>query len=524
MADEARVLVVDDDADMVRLLKYRFSKEGYQVVTARNGQEGLQQALESRPHVVVTDLMMAGMDGTALCRELKANPDLRPIYVIVLTAKEGTASQISNLELGADDYIVKPVAFHELRAHIDVGLRWVLSQTQLQRMATSDSLTGLPNRLVLDGVLAREVATALQQGKPLSVIWLDLDHFKRINDTYGHAVGDRALQQLADIMRAQVRTTDVPARYGGEEFVIALPGVDLTTATGIARRLRQVIAAGLWPAVIGSLADTTVTPRLDGTRELTASLGVVALDQLTEPTPEVLLRTADAAAYDAKEAGRNRVRVYLSNEQDEHEPDGLADDPASVRDVEVTRLYAAIAHLGPFVSFCDPGLLTQVKTGLDAQAAGWVRWSDENAPSPCAPPPSACERSECTSADRCENRGLLPQGGCVGVSPETAGRLVRHLPWADVSKAVNPGSHRLPAVSLSGLEMTDRDPPLAMATAVAAFGSEACVRGGVWAGWDREIRLTTRHKFILGYLARVLGLELELEAVRSLRGAPSQAR
>lgn len=497
MADKARVLVVDDDPDLVRLLKYAFSKDGYQVESATDGREGLELALTYRPQVVVTDLMMPGMDGTALCRALKANPDLHPIYVIILTAKDESDSHISNLELGADDYVVKPAALHELRARIQVGLRWVVSQMQLQRMATSDSLTGLPNRQLLDDVLAREVMRALDEGTPLSLIWLDLDRFKRINDTFGHAVGDRALQQLADIIRAQVRATDIPARYGGEEFVILLPAVDRATAWGIARRLRQTIAAGLWPAVVRSMSDTPLVPFLEEVHELTASLGVVTLDQLSEPTAEAFLHAADAAAYQAKEAGRNRVRLYQSQGADDQEPERISGDPTSTREVEVTRLYAAIARLGPAVSFRDRDLPAQIKSVLGARAAGWVTCRADRAPQ---------------------------LGGWAGVAAETAEQLVRQVQWADLSRSVNLMSQSLPVVPLAGLATAAGDPPLATATAVAALDSEGRMRGGVWAAWEHSIRLMTRHKFVLGYLARVLGLELELDAVKAAAsGSPAAA-
>jgi two-component system cell cycle response regulator len=487
MADEARVLVVDDDPDLVRLLRYALSKDGYQVATATSGGMGLQQAAEFRPQVVITDLMMPGLDGTALCRELKADPGLHPIYVIILTAKDEPGCQVNSLDLGADDYVVKPAGLQELRARVEVGLRWVRSQTQLQQMATSDKLTGLPNRYVMDGVLAREVSLALKENKPLSVIWLDLDHFKGVNDTYGHAVGDRALQQLAEIIRAQVRGTDIPARYGGEEFVIVLPGVDSATAWGIARRLRQVIAGNLWPSVIKATADMHVVPPLEGTSELTASLGVASLDQLSEPTAEAVLRAADAAAYAAKEAGRNRVRMYQSEDQDEREPQRQQDGAAAGRDVEESRLYEAMALLGPAASFRDPGMTTQMMMALSAQAAGWV-WCDE--------------------------ANEVQSGGCVGVSSEVALQLARRLYCAEGSKVAGPRSNALPVEVLSGLGTASGDTGLATAAAAAALDDEGQVRGGVWAAWKTDLRLTSRHKFILTYVARVLGLELELQAAR----------
>lgn len=489
MAEKVRILVVDDDTDMVRLLKYALCKDGYQVAIATNGQDALRQALELRPQVVVTDLMMPGMDGTALCRELKNNPNLHPIYVVILTAKDERDSYVVNLESGADDYIVKPAALHELRARIEVGLRWVRSQMQLQRIATSDSLTSLPNRYMLDEVLAREVAVAARSGEPLSVIWLDLDHFKKINDTFGHAVGDRALQELADLIRAQVRATDIPARYGGEEFVIVLPGVDRSAAWSIARRLRQVIAVSLWPSVMRSLTNTATSIALEEVSELTASLGVASLDQLVEKTAQALLQAADTAAYEAKQAGRNRVRVYQSEEQDGQEPkQQFSDNVFATREIEVSRLYEAIARLGPTVSFQDASTLTQMRTVLGANAVGWVRWCGESMP---------------------ELRG------CIGVSTETAAHLLHRLQWASLAQTADLMSQNLPITLLSDLPLGSDESPLAMAVGILAYDSHGCTRGGIWVAWRHEIRITVRHKFILGYLARILGLELELEAVRN---------
>ncbi|GEM_PF-812172 len=488
MAEKLCVLVVDDDPDMVRLLKYTLCKDGYHVAVALSGQEALRQALELHPQVVITDLMMPGMDGTALCRELKSNPDLHPIYVIILTAKDERDSYIANLELGADDYIVKPATLQELRARIEAGLRWVRSQVQLQRIATSDSLTLLPNRYMLDEVLAREVAVAVRAEEPLSVIWLDLDHFKKINDTFGHAVGDRALQELADIIRAQVRATDIPARYGGEEFVIVLPGVDLNAAWSVARRLRQVIAASLWPSVVRSLADTPLAPSLEESGELTASLGVASLDQLSEKTAQALLRAADAAAYEAKQAGRNRVRVYQSALLDEYEPEQRSDDNVFVtRELEVSRLYEAVGRLGPAVSFRDPSTLKQVRIVLGASAVGWVQWQEEGTPKP---------------------RGWL------GISVESVPELLRRLQWTSLTQTPNLMSQTFAVTMLLDL-LGEEGTPLIMATGVLAHDSRGYTRGGIWAAWQREIKLTVRHKFILSYLARILGLELELEATCS---------
>ncbi|MBC8255505.1 MAG: diguanylate cyclase [Ardenticatenia bacterium] len=310
MLENPRILVVDDDPDLVRLLQYALAKEGYHVEQALTGKEGLEMAQTLHPHVVITDLMMPGMDGTALCRELKANPDLHPVYVIMLTAKGETDSHISSLQLGADDYVVKPAMLRELHARIEVGLRWIESQSQLKRMATSDSLTGLPNRYVLDQVLAREMASALNEQTPLSLIFLDIDEFKRVNDTYGHAAGDQALMRFAAACQEMLRETDIFGRVGGEEFAVILPETDAAGAANLAERMRKRV--------------NKLRIQNDGRRfGLTVSIGVAARDDhgdgkdatkrrkgdaIGEGIAEVLAR-ADRALYDAKEAGRDRVAV-----------------------------------------------------------------------------------------------------------------------------------------------------------------------------------------------------------------------
>jgi len=494
--ENPRILIVDDDPDLVRLLQYALAKQGYHVEQALTGKEGLEMAQTLHPHVVITDLMMPGMDGTALCRELKANPDLHPVYVIMLTAKGEADSQVSNLQLGADDYVVKPAGLRELHARIEVGLRWIESQSQLTKMATSDSLTGLPNRYLLDQVLAREMASALNEQTPLSLIFLDLDEFKQVNDTYGHAVGDHALQQLAGIIRDQVRATDIPARYGGEEFVIVLPGIAQDLALKVAGRLRATIATELWPAVVRSLADASVEVMLGPEGELTASLGVVSLPESMARTPADLLRAADSASYQAKELGRNRVCLFRGAHQERENAPSLQEDPGETVDFEIARLYAVAERFGPGGSPRDLGLLSHLMVILNAQAAGWV---------------------QCLSDD----------GGHrvveTGVLPGVAECVSHRLPWGEISLPTDLLTQPLPMVPIDNVNLTGLKRPLLVAVAVPATDSRGLLMGGIWVAWDRKVTLKPTCRFILSLLAGHLGLELEAESIRpggTTKGAP----
>ena len=488
MVENPRILVVDDDPDLVRLLQYALAKHGYHVEQAPTGTEGLEAAQTLHPHIVITDLMMPGMDGTALCRELKANPDLHPVYVIMLTAKGEADSHVSNLQVGADDYVVKPAGLRELHARIEVGLRWIESQSQLEKMATSDSLTGLPNRYVLDQVLAREMASALNEQTPLSLIFLDLDDFKQVNDTYGHAVGDHALQHVAGIIRDQVRATDIPARYGGEEFVIVLPGTDQGLALKVAGRIRATIATELWPAVVKSLADASVDVLLDPEGGLTASVGVVSLPESVARTPADLLRAADAATYQAKELGRNRVCLFRGATQEREDAPSLQEDPGETVDFEIARLYAVAERFGPGGSPRDPGLLSHLMVTLNAQAAGWVQClSDEEGP---------------RVVETC-------------VLPGVAERVSHRLPWGKLSLPADLLTQPLPMVPIDNVNLTGLKRPLLVAVAVPATDSRSLLMGGIWVAWDRQVTLKPTCRFILSLLAGQLGLELEVESIRS---------
>jgi two-component system, cell cycle response regulator len=309
-----RILVVDDDAAALQLLERYLRNAGYDVVTAANGAEALNIDLAVAPQMIITDWMMPELNGLELCRRLRAHPDLGFVYVIVLTAQAERDRVVEALNAGADDYLTKPYGREELLARVRAGQRIVhlqadlatrnreIAQTntqlslvneKLRVMSVTDELTGLANRREALTRLAECWALAGRYGDPLSCMVADLDYFKRLNDTYGHAAGDRALKEIARRLQESVRAGELVCRLGGEEFLILCPRASVHAAQAAAERLRAAVAAA---PVDWDGAQLPVTISL-GVAERTAAM----------PSQEHLLKAADDALYAAKAAGRNRV-------------------------------------------------------------------------------------------------------------------------------------------------------------------------------------------------------------------------
>jgi two-component system, cell cycle response regulator len=317
-----RILIAEDDPVSRRVLQAHLSKWGYQVVVTKNGLEAwnvLQK--DDPPPLAILDWMMPAMDGTEVIRKLRQRGEASYVYVLLLTAKSQKEDIVAGLEAGADDYLVKPFDAHELRARIRTGKRildlqnqLVAVQAALREEATHDPLTKAWNRAGIIGILQREYARALRVPGSVGVVMADLDHFKPINDTYGHLAGDEVLRELARRMIASVRPYDSIGRCGGEEFVIVFPDCGAESAFQRAEQLRQDITSK--PVETNSALIT-----------VTASLGVAASDQGRCKDYEVLLRAADAALYRSKAEGRNRTTLAtreevaaLSREQPIREP------------------------------------------------------------------------------------------------------------------------------------------------------------------------------------------------------------
>ena len=297
-----RVLVVDDDPVHSRQLQAMLSRWGCQVLTAGNGVEALRLLADCGPvQLVVADWMMPEMDGLELCRKIRSDFNDPYVYIILVTARDHRDDIVAGLDAGADDYLAKPIHHGELRARVRAGQRIVdlqsrllAAQERLRVEATHDALTGLWNRRAILANLERELLRAGRQGSSTAVALIDLDHFKRVNDTHGHLVGDEVLRETARRLGAAVRPYDFVGRYGGEEFLVVAPGHDHDRALDLAERIRRVFAEA---------PVATSGPTLP----LTLSLGAVAVRGGAEVKD--VLAAADAALYEAKGAGRNTSRL-----------------------------------------------------------------------------------------------------------------------------------------------------------------------------------------------------------------------
>jgi two-component system, cell cycle response regulator len=289
-----KILIIDDNPDALEVAKTRLAKECPDIVCAEGGIPGLEAAKRENPDLILLDLDMPDMSGFDVCRALKADPDLCMIPVLFLSGTGAAEEKVKGLDLGAVDYVTKPFDAFELRARVRAALRTKHLQDLLIEHAHIDPLTGLPNRRALMERLQREWALLERHRGELSFIMADIDHFKLVNDTHGHHVGDKLLQEVANALARSCRETDLPSRFGGEEFAIVVPGESSSGAAHLAERCRREIAK-----ISLAIGTKTVTA--------TASFGVASAENL--PSPDALVRQADAALYQAKDAGRDQVRI-----------------------------------------------------------------------------------------------------------------------------------------------------------------------------------------------------------------------
>ena len=313
-----KVLVAEDQAAIRRWLSGLVEKWGYEVVAVGDGQAAWE-AIQSPegPQLAILDWMMPKMDGRELCSAIRQNVRGSYVYILMLTGKDSREDIVRGLEAGADDYVIKRSApdnsdLAELKARLNTGRRIVELQNELlaankalecanealKIQATHDGLTSLWNRSAIIELLEREWSESRRQGKPLGVIIADLDHFKRINDSYGHLAGDTVLRAAAKHMQDVLRPSDVIGRYGGEEFLVILPGCALPNLVPLAERLRQAVC-DLRIEFGGQHIPVTV------------SMGGTSADPSWTGSLPALLHTADESLYRAKAAGRNCVQVVL---------------------------------------------------------------------------------------------------------------------------------------------------------------------------------------------------------------------
>ena len=314
-----RILVVDDHEDNVEVLRARLEARGYEVEGANDGKTALDLARTFCPDLILLDVMMPDMDGLEVVRRLKGDRSLPFIPVIMQTALDSTERMVAGLEAGADDYVTKPINFAELEARVRSLLRIKKLQQELGdrerelsmmndrllHISMTDGLTGVDNRRALEQRLHEMFEHSLRLHEPVSCVMCDIDHFKRVNDTYGHAAGDEVLKQFAEILKDEAREIDRVGRYGGEEFLMLLPGTVLDSAVTFAERVRQRVENNTFSFEGGTLTRT-------------ASFGVAAWPHPRVTGREAMLKAADDALYVAKEMGRNRVVRFDSAEFNEH--------------------------------------------------------------------------------------------------------------------------------------------------------------------------------------------------------------
>ncbi len=307
-----RILIADDESVSRRILQALLVKWGYEVIAAEDGDAAWRHLqADDAPRIALLDWMMPGQNGVDVCRALRK---LRPdpyTYILLLTAKDAKESVVEGLESGADDYLTKPFNPQELKARIRVGLRLldledklVQAREAMRFKAMHDILTGIWNRGSILEALDREVWRARREGISLGILMVDLDHFKSINDTYGHLAGGAVLREVTRRMQTEVRPYDAVGRYGGEEFLILLPGCNSAETERKAEQLRNVILQVPISTSAGELKITT-------------SIGAVATGDWPQDAPNQFLQMADLALYRAKEEGRNRTVIAGIAEHDE---------------------------------------------------------------------------------------------------------------------------------------------------------------------------------------------------------------
>ena len=302
------IAIVDDDAAIRRLVRLFLHRAGFETIECTTGEEARNTLLTVDWDLAILDRRLPDIDGAVIAQELKADASLRLRYIIMLTGEDEQEDKVEGLELGADDYITKPFQFPELLARIRAGKRIVDLQKELvetnkrlELLSVTDGLTGLHNHRYFQDEYMRAFEESQRYQRPLSLAMIDIDFFKKVNDTHGHAVGDDVLKQAASLFAESIRSTDLVARYGGEEFVVMMPETSLSDAVTFAEKIRNLAEDNPMPTQIGPLS-------------ITVSIGVASVPETKVRSAQELIIAADKALYRAKKNGRNLVEAERRRE------------------------------------------------------------------------------------------------------------------------------------------------------------------------------------------------------------------
>jgi diguanylate cyclase (GGDEF)-like protein len=294
-----RILVVDDQAINIRTIN-EVLKNDYEVLMATSGEQALKQVATHHPDLILLDIIMPGMDGHQVCKKLKEDPDTANIPIIFITAQNDDAEEVYGFEIGAVDFISKPINPVIVKARIRNQLALKIQLDFMRNMALIDGLTGVSNRRRFDDELPKHWRQSLREQRPIGLLLIDVDYFKRFNDHYGHQAGDICLKSIAQILNNELkRPVDLFCRYGGEEFAAILPYTDLPGAKRLAELMIESVLTLAIPHAQSDVANT-----------VTISIGVVSLIPHEANSYELLTELADKALYQAKSEGRNRYMVH----------------------------------------------------------------------------------------------------------------------------------------------------------------------------------------------------------------------
>ena len=296
-----KILIIDDSLDALQIAKKRLKNECHEILCAEGGKCGLELATKELPDVILLDIDMPDMSGFDVCAILKADPELCMIPILFLSGSVSIEDKIKGLDLGGVDYITKPFDAFELQARVRAALRTKHLQDLLVKYAHIDPLTGLPNRRAMMERLQQEWTRMERHGQTFSFIMADIDHFKKVNDNYGHIAGDKILQEVAKVIARECRNNDLPVRYGGEEFAIIVPETNAADTLVLAERCRREIEKISLHVKKGNIGATV-------------SFGIAEATGLQ--SLEALIQHADNALYESKLTGRNKISFYIGNQQE----------------------------------------------------------------------------------------------------------------------------------------------------------------------------------------------------------------